>query len=788
MPTCRGCGRIGPKTCSCPVISTSLERHIQTLALVTQDLQDDVAAAAAVPTKPRPTAPSLKPGRTAAANEVRGLQNNLSMLLNREDDLYTQCHPMSAGERDRKHAVAEARSELVDQVHALGDGVRKTVQAEANWRKSGLRPSHFSHVVGMRHTSLATSEATQTEMPTDARGMPQWSAAGRQHRRASSGKLRSEAGTNNALTEAEESGEGDLSDDDAARGAREYETAKATQAEHAAQRAGSAVFDRHAKTLRQAELLRGESKAAHARTQRLRDAEARPEVKLTVAFAPGRRQPPVAFASGNNQVAASFATDGNQVAAGSSHPKIGPARTVNIAQPMSSAMSRAEAKGGSDGGSRSSTTAGAAARGQKPLVARPVRAPLAASVHDDDSVTDSHSLLVRARALREKLRPGAQPHQSVHEVEGTDKENAAVRARMMAGTASDEYGHGTKGSTRRGSYAASASAMGVHEDDAPEATDQAAFHRQASAHWAARASGIHRPVTPLGPRPSAVSAGGSATQLPPRVYQPPGTDSDDMDDLGVPAWASSGSHPLRGATHSAPPAMANAGPSRQSLSTKASVPRNRHEGAAPATQPVRTAVQRASRPPADEARDSDSDVSSDDSRSGRGGQHTPSTGHKRGAAGRHDPKTAPKTRPTGPRPSAPTQVLSPSIAQYEEAYLYGRAHHPLPPMVPNIAWPFERVPPPPMHPPMTMPAMATSSRFGNSAPATTAYEAFAFAQSTLASDPTESLLDEWLYRARLRAYTPSCDPLAEDPWVMQNTHAASSALLDGLKQVAAMVG
>ena len=63
--------------------------------------------------------------------------------------------------------------------------------------------------------------------------------------------------------------------------------------------------------------------------------------------------------------------------------------------------------------------------------------------------------------------------------------------------------------------------------------------------------------------------------------------------------------------------------------------------------------------------------------------------------------------------------------------------------------------------------------------------AYAHAHATLANDPTEHMLDEWLYRARMRAYASS-GPLADDPWAAHNSAAASSALVSGLQQVFAM--
>ena len=91
MPTCRTCGRIGPKTCNCPVVPVSHNPQIQALIRhPPKESADDVQAGSSA--KPSRT-PRMAVGRAEAAHDVRALEKNIGDLLHCEAGLYSNTTP-----------------------------------------------------------------------------------------------------------------------------------------------------------------------------------------------------------------------------------------------------------------------------------------------------------------------------------------------------------------------------------------------------------------------------------------------------------------------------------------------------------------------------------------------------------------------------------------------------------------------------------------------------------------------------------------------------------------------
>ena len=87
------------------------------------------------------------------------LTKGIGDLLITEDNL-ARGEPHKTGERDRRDALSKAREKHLAELQNLREGVKTSVQAEASWRKSGVRPGHFSRGIAWAPTA---SEATQTD-------------------------------------------------------------------------------------------------------------------------------------------------------------------------------------------------------------------------------------------------------------------------------------------------------------------------------------------------------------------------------------------------------------------------------------------------------------------------------------------------------------------------------------------------------------------------------------------------------------------------------------------------
>ena len=149
---------------------------------------------------------------------------------------------------------------------------------------------------------------------------------------------------------------------------------------------------------------------------------------------------------------------------------------------------------------------------------------------------------------------------------------------------------------------------------------------------------------------------------------------------------------------------------------------------------------------------------------------TPITG-RRPTLSQYEPRTAPKTRSTAPRtPFASCSTSAPRPTDWG----VGHASYPLP-----------RTNFPSFKDDDQSEAMHEAYFRTAAAAAAGAAVAGTAAAAAATAGETEALLEEWLQRARLRAYS-SGGPVADDPWPAHNAHAASSALLNGLQSIMAM--
>ena len=185
MPTCRACGRVGQNPCAkCAELEPVPKPDLSVLSIVQAKMADAkkaraakvarsmrpkaeyaaaIVSAAAVRKRPPNTrAAKSPPQRAAASHEIGDLQQHYGDLLIIEETGY-RGEPLDPAARDRKLAIKAARERHAAELQALREGVKSTVQAEAYWRKSGIRPGHFSQV-GIAHPPTAC-EATQTASP-----------------------------------------------------------------------------------------------------------------------------------------------------------------------------------------------------------------------------------------------------------------------------------------------------------------------------------------------------------------------------------------------------------------------------------------------------------------------------------------------------------------------------------------------------------------------------------------------------------------------------------------------
>ena len=163
MPTCRSCGRVGVvrgKTCACPVVPKDERPALRMLRA--HQLRKTPVNQEKVVTTPMPRADRAAVGRMVAADELQSLEHCVGDLLNVEEIHYARGEPTTPGEHQRGRSVIAARERLVQQVRSLGEDARKTVQAEAYWRKSGVRPSHFS-TLDLKHERSASAGAIKLD-------------------------------------------------------------------------------------------------------------------------------------------------------------------------------------------------------------------------------------------------------------------------------------------------------------------------------------------------------------------------------------------------------------------------------------------------------------------------------------------------------------------------------------------------------------------------------------------------------------------------------------------------
>ena len=166
MPTCRSCGRVGGNPCekcaaTAPKPSSALATVMENV-VVSRAMRPQVEYAHAIVTTARarhppiPRASKSPPQRKTAQNEIGTLVKNYGDLLLTEDSY--RGDPTNPGARERKAAMQAARQRHASELRALRENVENTVQAEAYWRKSGIRPGHFSRM-GLSHTPAASDAA-----------------------------------------------------------------------------------------------------------------------------------------------------------------------------------------------------------------------------------------------------------------------------------------------------------------------------------------------------------------------------------------------------------------------------------------------------------------------------------------------------------------------------------------------------------------------------------------------------------------------------------------------------